>query len=158
MERTLIANATILDGSGADPFPGDVLVEGQRIAAVKRGGGLPHGDARVIDGAGATLMPGLIESHAHIGLADLGSNDLTRLPVEEHMLVTVRNAKTMLECGYTSAFSAASAAAAQESVARLEPVFEARLISYLRTTGLRAGILMNFNAMLLKDGLKRIVL
>jgi len=45
-----------------------------------------------------------------------------------------------------------------KSVARLEPVFEARLISYLRTTGLRAGLLMNFNAMLLKDGLRRIVL
>ena len=44
-----------------------------------------------------------------------------------------------------------------KSVARLEPVFEARLISYLRSTGLRAGLLMNFNAALLKDGLKRIV-
>ena len=66
MERTLIANATILDGSGADPFPGDVLVEGQRIAAVQRGGGLPCGDARVIDGAGATLMPGLVEPHGHL--------------------------------------------------------------------------------------------
>jgi imidazolonepropionase-like amidohydrolase len=53
-------------------------------------------------------MPGLVESHAHIGLADLGSHDLTRLPVEEHMLITVRNAKTMLDCGYTSAFSAAA--------------------------------------------------
>ena len=37
MDRTLIANTTILDGSGAAPFPGDVLVEGQRIAAVQRG-------------------------------------------------------------------------------------------------------------------------
>jgi imidazolonepropionase-like amidohydrolase len=53
-------------------------------------------------------MPGLIESHAHIGLADLSSHDLTRLPPEEHMLVTVRNARTMLDCGYTSAFSAAA--------------------------------------------------
>ena len=64
--------------------------------------------ATVINGAGATLIPGLIESHAHIGLADLGSLDLTRLPVEEHMLITVRNARTMLDCGYTSAFSAAA--------------------------------------------------
>jgi GxxExxY protein len=45
-----------------------------------------------------------------------------------------------------------------KSVARLDPVFEAKLISYLRTTGLRAGLLMNFNSMLLKDGLKRIVM
>ena len=51
-------------------------------------------------------MPGLIESHAHIGLADIGSHDLTRVPPEEHMLITVRNARTMLDSGYTSAFSA----------------------------------------------------
>jgi len=38
MDGTLIANTTILDGSGAAPFPGDVLVEGQRIVAVRRGG------------------------------------------------------------------------------------------------------------------------
>jgi GxxExxY protein len=44
-----------------------------------------------------------------------------------------------------------------KSVARFDPVFEAKLISYLRTTGLRAGLLMNFNSMLLKDGIKRIV-
>src|SRR5215468_745222 len=53
-------------------------------------------------------MPGLIESHAHLGLADLGSSDLTRVPPEEHMLITVRNARTMLDAGYTSAFSAGS--------------------------------------------------
>jgi len=36
MDKTLIANTTIFDGSGAAPFGGDVLVEGQRIAAVQR--------------------------------------------------------------------------------------------------------------------------
>jgi cytosine/adenosine deaminase-related metal-dependent hydrolase len=60
MDRTLIADTMILDGSGAMPFAGDVLVEGPRIVAVQRGGGLPRGDARVIDGAGATLMPLLV--------------------------------------------------------------------------------------------------
>jgi len=45
-----------------------------------------------------------------------------------------------------------------KSVARLDPLFQAKLISYLRTTGLRAGLLVNFNSELLKDGLKRIVL
>jgi imidazolonepropionase-like amidohydrolase len=53
-------------------------------------------------------MPGLVESHAHLGFADMMSHELTRLPPEEHMLITVRNAKLMLDCGYTSAFSAAS--------------------------------------------------
>src|SRR5947209_14664148 len=105
----LITNARILDGTGREPFVGAVRLEGNRITQVTPGAAAPAPDgATVINGVGATLMPGLIESHAHIGLADLGSLDLTRLPVEEHMLVTVRNAKLMLDCGYTSAFSAAS--------------------------------------------------
>jgi len=105
----LITNARILDGTGREPFLGAVRVDGNRITQVVPGAAVPAPDgATVINGAGATLMPGLIESHAHIGLADLGSLDLTRLPVEEHMLITVRNARTMLDCGYTSAFSAAA--------------------------------------------------
>ena len=56
------------------------------------------GSVSVIEGAGATLMPGLVESHAHLGLADLGSYDLTRVP-PGHMLITVRNAGTMLNRG-----------------------------------------------------------
>ena len=105
----LITNVRILDGTGRTPFTGTVRVEGNRIAEVTVGATPPPaGQARVIDGAGATLMPGLVEAHAHIGLADLPSYDLTRLPPEEHMLLTVRNARTMLDCGYTSAFSAAA--------------------------------------------------
>lgn len=71
MDRTLTANTRIFDGSGAEPFPGDVLVEGPRIAAVGRGGGLRREGARVIDGAGATLMPGLIEPHGHASYPDV---------------------------------------------------------------------------------------
>jgi imidazolonepropionase-like amidohydrolase len=73
-----------------------------------------------IDGAGQTLMPGLIESHAHLSLADLAPLDLDRLPIEEQMLITVRNARTMLDCGYTSAFSAASAKPRLDVVLRRE--------------------------------------
>jgi imidazolonepropionase-like amidohydrolase len=105
---TWIANARILDGTGREPFAGAVRVEGNRITAVTPGTAPPARGATVIDAAGATLMPGLVESHAHIGLADMTSYELTRLPPEEHMLITVRNAATMLDCGYTSAFSAAA--------------------------------------------------
>lgn len=109
MSTYLIREVKILDGTGRAPFVGSVLIEGDRIAAVTEGTGPSTvGEAAVIDGAGATLMPGLIESHAHLGLADLGSSDLTRVPPEEHMLITVRNARTMLDAGYTSAFSAGS--------------------------------------------------
>jgi imidazolonepropionase-like amidohydrolase len=109
MAACLIRNVRIFDGSGRPPFAGSVRVEGSCIAAVTPGTTAPAADgATVIDGAGGTLLPGLIESHAHIGLADLPSHELTRLPPEEHMLVTVRNARLMLDCGYTSAFSAAA--------------------------------------------------
>lgn len=39
-----------------------------------------------------------------------------------------------------------------------DPIFQAKLISYLRTTGVRAGLLINFNVPLLKEGVKRIVM
>jgi len=115
MPSYVINNVRILDGTGRAPFAGAVRVEGQRIAEVTAGAAPPAvavpttaSGTVVIDGRGATLMPGLVESHAHIGLADINSHDLTRLPPEEHMLVTVRNARTMLDSGYTSAFSAAA--------------------------------------------------
>src|SRR5262249_49419126 len=103
-------NTTIFDGSGAAPFSGDVLVEGQRIAAVQRGGGLPRDGARVIDGAGTTTMPGLIEPHGHVSYPDAPSNAFfTTLPPEEHALTPRRNAKPLLDSGYTSVLPGASA-------------------------------------------------
>jgi GxxExxY protein len=45
-----------------------------------------------------------------------------------------------------------------KAVNRMDAIFQAKLISYLRTTGLRAGLLINFNEYLVKDGIKRIVL
>lgn len=45
-----------------------------------------------------------------------------------------------------------------KSVARLEGVHRAQLMTYLRLTGIRVGLLFNFNTAVLKDGLVRIVL
>jgi GxxExxY protein len=45
-----------------------------------------------------------------------------------------------------------------KSVARLEEIHRAQLISYLRTTGLRGGLLINFRVPILRSGLKRVVL
>ena len=106
-----ITNVKVLDGSGGLPFLGEVLVEGNRIAAVARPGGTPLRDgAGVLDGSGATLMPGLTEPHAHATFPDAASiDDFTGLPPEEHTLVSMHNARTFLECGYTSCLSAASA-------------------------------------------------
>jgi GxxExxY protein len=45
-----------------------------------------------------------------------------------------------------------------KSVQKTEPVFEAQLLSYLKLTGLRLGLLINFNVALIKHGITRIAL
>jgi GxxExxY protein len=45
-----------------------------------------------------------------------------------------------------------------KAVDRLAPVHEAQLLTYLRLSGLRVGLLMNFHSAVLKDGLRRVVL
>ena len=45
-----------------------------------------------------------------------------------------------------------------KSVERHEPVFEAQVLTYLKITGSRVGLLMNFNSKLLKDGIRRFIL
>lgn len=45
-----------------------------------------------------------------------------------------------------------------KSVERNDPIFDAQLLSYLRLTKKKLGLLINFNTLLLKDGIKRIIL
>ena len=45
-----------------------------------------------------------------------------------------------------------------KSVERLDPVFEAQILTYLRITGKKLGLLINFNTRLLKDGIRRFIL
>jgi imidazolonepropionase-like amidohydrolase len=47
---------------------GDVLVEGRRIARVAPAGSLEAAGARVVEGAGRTLLPGLVDAHVHLSL------------------------------------------------------------------------------------------
>jgi imidazolonepropionase-like amidohydrolase len=111
MERILFTNVSVIDGVAAAPYPADVLVEGERIAAVaaapKR---LSAAGARVIDGGGATLMPGLVEAHAHLSFCNNKElQEFAQLPVEEHVIACIENAKLLLDQGFTSCFSAAAA-------------------------------------------------
>jgi len=111
MSHVLFRNVRVLDASGAAPFAGQVRVQGNRIKEVARDGrSLEAGDAEVIDGGGATLMPGLIEAHAHISFCDTASLEaLGDMPPEEHTLATMKFARRMLDQGFTALFSAASA-------------------------------------------------
>src|SRR5580700_7601815 len=106
----LFVNARIFDGSGAAPFAGEVLVKENRIAAVARTGGTPlaRDNAMVVDGAGATLMPGMTESHAHLSWPSSVERFVPgmSLPPEDLLLNTARNARILLDHGFTSAYSA----------------------------------------------------
>ena len=109
--RLLFREARVWDGTGAPPVMADVLVEGERIAAVMPLPSRLHADdARVIEAAGRFLMPGLVEGHAHPSFCERPQSvDLGEIPPEEHTLETMYNARRLLEAGFTSAFSAASA-------------------------------------------------
>jgi imidazolonepropionase-like amidohydrolase len=62
-----LANARLIDGSGAPPRDGaTVLVRDGRIAAVETAAGDPPAGWATIDLEGRTLMPGLVDAHAHI--------------------------------------------------------------------------------------------
>ncbi len=111
MPNTVFTNVQILDGSGADAYAGELLVQGNRIKEIARdGAGVNRDDADVIDGAGVTLMPGLVESHAHPSFANTSTLEaLGEIPPEEHTLLTMRHVKLMLDQGFTSINSAAAA-------------------------------------------------
>lgn len=117
---TLFTNVQVIDGSGAAPFNGEVLVEGNRIKAIARDGeSLPRDGADVVDGGGQTLMPGLIESHAHISFCDTPNlENLGDIPPEEHTLQTMKYARKMLDQGFTALFSAAAAKSRLDVVIR----------------------------------------
>ena len=68
-EVIAVLHGTLIDGTGAEPLPDSaVIVEAGRIEAVGPSAEVdipPH--AQIVEAAGATLMPGLIEGHAHVG-------------------------------------------------------------------------------------------
>ncbi len=109
--RIHFTNVRIFDGTGEQPFMGSVIVQGQRIERVSHNShGLSIGDAMVIDGAGATLMPGMVEAHTHFSWNDAATlSAIQTMPVEEHVLWCTKVAKQYLMAGWTSCLGAACA-------------------------------------------------
>ena len=61
MKNQLFSDIRIFDGTGKKPYAGEVLVQGNRIKDVAKGKRrIERGGATVIDGQGATLMPGMV--------------------------------------------------------------------------------------------------
>src|SRR5689334_12800754 len=111
MANVLFSNVRIFDGTGAQPYQGEALVQGNRIARVARGiRAIPTSGVAIIDAAGATLMPGMTEAHTHFSWNDQPSlNAIQRMPTEEHVLWCAHIAKRYLDMGFTSCVGAATA-------------------------------------------------
>ncbi|HZT18243.1 MAG TPA: amidohydrolase family protein, partial [Dongiaceae bacterium] len=111
MGNILFTNVRIFDGSGEHPYLGEVLVQGNRIKHVGRGSRtVPANGHTVIDGAGATLMPGLTEAHTHFSWNNAPTLEaIFRMPPEEHTLFSAHSAKTYIDMGFTSCVGAAAA-------------------------------------------------
>jgi imidazolonepropionase-like amidohydrolase len=108
---TVIEHGKLIVGTGADATDGaTVVVTDGRIVYAGADAGAPptDGDARRIDAAGRTIMPGLVEAHWHASYFNvlvLEDLDIAH-PPETVSLHAAFNARVTLECGYTAARSA----------------------------------------------------
>ena len=105
----------------------------------------------------AALGPGLLESVYEeclcheLGLRGLSFQRQVDLPLEYKGL--------KLSCSYRMDVIVESAVILEiKAVERLLPIHEAQLMTYLRLSGIRVGLLMNFNVQVLKNGIIRRVL
>jgi len=121
MGPVLLRGGKVWDGSGKPAFDADVLVAGNRIAEVRPQGGRFPESAICFDIPGHTVIPGLVDGHAHlpflhkVNIADTGD-----VPPEEHTLRTMQHARIVLEAGFTSCVSGGSAKPRIDVVVRNE--------------------------------------
>lgn len=103
------------------------------------------------------LGPGLLESAYEACLAydlsDLG------FKVERQKALPVKYRGVFLDCGYRIDLLVEGKVVVElKAVERLERIHEAQLLSYLKLSGCKVGLLINFNVRVLKNGIRRMVL
>jgi GxxExxY protein len=103
------------------------------------------------------LGPGLLES-AHQACLERELT-LRGIPFESQVPLPVEYKGIQLDCAYRLDLIVGGLVVLElKSVDKIEPIFEAQLMTYLRLTGLWLGMLMNFNVPVLKDGIRRRVM
>lgn len=102
------------------------------------------------------LGPGLLESAYEACLVHELS--VVGLPFTVQQAMPVAYKGLRLDCGYrTDIIVAGQLIVEIKSVDKLMPIHQAQLLTYLKLSGIRTGLLINFNSVLLKDGIKRLV-
>ncbi|MCA9509848.1 MAG: amidohydrolase family protein [Myxococcota bacterium] len=122
MARTVFTGANLIDGLHPARPAQTVVVDGNRIAEVGDDGRVAtRPDDRVVALAGRTLMPGMVQCHFHSHFGAFGDGvtapalGLEAAPPYLSMLAAV-NAKTSLDCGFTSAIGSSNAFAIDVSL------------------------------------------
>jgi len=96
------------------------------------------------------LGPGLLESAYQACLAREFS--LRNIPFEQEKPLPIRYQGAQLDCGYRLDFLVDNKVVVEmKTVDSILPVHEAQLLTYLRVTGCRVGLLINFNVRVLKN-------
>ena len=102
------------------------------------------------------LGPGLLESAYEACMVfDLVQ---TGLKVEQQKNLPIVYREIKLECGYRLDLMVGDEVIVEiKSVEKLLPIHKAQLMSYLKLSGCKVGLLVNFNVEVLKDGIQRVV-
>ncbi len=104
----------------------------------------------------SALGPGLLESAYETCL----KHELVKrgLEVESQVELPVLYDEVKLNVGYRIDLLVSNAIVVElKSVDKIAPIHEAQLLSYLKLSNLQVGLLINFNVIHLKDGIKRMV-
>jgi len=103
------------------------------------------------------LGPGLLESAYEECLAHEFS--LRQIPFERQKPLPIVYKEVKLDVGYRLDFLVNNLVVVElKTVDKLAPIHEAQIITYLKLTGCKLGLLLNFNVRLMKNGIKRVVL
>ena len=105
MSGLIVTNAQLLDTAAGELRPGaSVRVEADRIVEVAEDGATLSrpDDIHVIDAAGRTLMPGLIDAHVHAAITTMDLNAMARRPLTRIGIETKRVLERMLRRGFTT--------------------------------------------------------